>query len=131
MLQDGEYVAWFRTSLGSGTGKVLFKEGKLSGRDSIISYEGSYSVDGDFFIATLSTRRHTAGHESLVGADDVKLTLAGFSRRDFAWCSGPVIGVPGMTVDVTLIPVKPEAVRPPIVYTPDDFHIERLPQIKR
>ena len=59
MLRDGEYAAWFRTALGSGTGRVLFKDGKISGSDSIISYTGSYAIDGDRFAVTLVTRRHT------------------------------------------------------------------------
>ena len=130
MLRDGEYAAWFRTALGSGTGRVLFKDGKISGSDNIISYSGSYAVDGDRFTVTLVTRRHTAGHESLVGADEVELTLKGISKGDFACCSGPVAGSPEMMVDVTLIPVRPDEVKAPIAYSAEDFHLERLPQNK-
>jgi hypothetical protein len=38
MLQNGEYVAWFRTPRGSGTGRVRFRDGELAGSDSIIGY---------------------------------------------------------------------------------------------
>jgi hypothetical protein len=130
MLRDGDYIAWFRTALGSGTGRVLFKDGKISGSDSIISYAGSYEKHGDRFTATLTTRRHTAGHESLVGTDEVRLTLSGISKGDFACCSGSVDGSAGMKVDVTLILVRSDEVKEPIVYRAEDFRPERLPQIK-
>jgi hypothetical protein len=129
MLGDGEYTAWFRTTLGSGTGRVLFKDGKVSGSDSIISYSGSYAVDGDRFTVTLMTRRHAAGQESLVGDDEVQLTFEGISKGHFGRGSGSVHGT-GMKVDVTLIPVRPEEVKAPIAYTAEDFHPERLPQVK-
>lgn len=109
---------------------MVFRDGRLSGRDTIISYDGTYTVDGDFFSATISTRRHTAGHESLLGSDEVELALTGFSKGKFARCSGPVVGVPEMVVEITLIPVRPEEARPPIIYTAADFHLERLPEIK-
>jgi hypothetical protein len=130
MLRDGDYIAWFRTPPGSGTGRVLFKDGKISGSDSIINYAGSYEVDGDLFTVTMTTRRHTAGHESLVGADEVELTLSGISKGDFACCSGLVDGSADMKVDVTLIPIQPDEVKEPVVYAAEDLRPERLPQLK-
>lgn len=130
MLREGEYIAWFRTALGSGTGRVLLKDGEISGSDSIISYSGTYSVAGDAFTVRVVTRRHTKGHDSLVGGDEVELTLQGISKGDFACCSGLVDGTSDVKVDVTLIPVRPEDVKAPIVRTAGDFHPERLPQIR-
>jgi hypothetical protein len=130
MLREGEYIAWFRTALGSGTGRVRLKDGKISGSDSIISYSGTYVVAGDAFTVTIKTRRHARGHDSLVGGDEVELTLNGISRGDFACCSGLVAGSSDTKIDVTLIRVKPEGVKAPIVYTPEDFHPERLPAVK-
>ena len=100
---------------------------RYQGSDSIISYSGSYAVDGDRFTVTLMTRRHAAGQESLVGDDEVQLTFEGISKGHFGRGSGSVHGS-GMKVDVTLIPVRPEEVKAPIAYTAEDFHPERLPQ---
>ena len=90
MLREGEYVAWFRTALGSGTGRVHIQSGKFLGSDSTIAYSGSYVEDGDRFTAMLRTRRHTAGPETLVGADEVEITLQGSSKDELAYCSGSV-----------------------------------------
>ena len=77
----------------------------------------------------LRTRRHTTGPETLVGADEVEITLQGSSKGELAYCSGAVAGSPEMTVDVTLIPMRPADVKTPI-YRAEDLHPERLPQIK-
>lgn len=129
MLREGEYVAWFRTALGSGTGRVRIQGGKFLGSDSAIAYSGSYVEDGDRFTAMLRTRRHTAGPETMVGADEVEITLQGSSKGEIAYCSGSVAGSPEMKVDVTLIPMRPAEVRTPI-HGAEDLHPERLPQIK-
>jgi hypothetical protein len=47
MLKDETYAAWFKTPLGEGTGIAHVTEGKIWGRDSIMSYSGSCEVDGD------------------------------------------------------------------------------------
>lgn len=129
MLREGEYVAWFRTALGSGTGRVRLEGGKISGSDSTIAYCGNYVEDGDGFTAMLKTRRHTTGPETLVGTDDVEITLHGSSKGEFAYCSGSIAGSPEIKVDITLIPMRPAETRTPI-YRAEDFHPERLPQIK-
>jgi hypothetical protein len=56
MLKDGHYMAWFKTERGQGTGRVLLRDGKISGGDTVITYGGSYQVDGSRFTATLTTQ---------------------------------------------------------------------------
>jgi hypothetical protein len=68
MLEDGTYAAWFKTPLREGAGIVHFANGKIWGGDSIISYSGSYEVDGDRWTATVLTRRHSAGHDTASAA---------------------------------------------------------------
>src|ERR1700760_2702862 len=68
MLRDGTYAAWFKTQLREGAGIVHFANGKLWGGDSIISYSGCYEVEGDRWTATVTTRRHAAGHATVFGA---------------------------------------------------------------
>jgi hypothetical protein len=127
-MRDGEYVAWFRTPQGSGTGRVRFKDGELSGSDSILSYAGSYSVNGNRFAAKLCTRRHTAGHDSLLGADEAALTLEGVSHGRVAMCSGCFEGFSEVVIEVTLIRVQVEELQKPFAYRREDFHPERLPK---
>ena len=51
--------------------------GDISGGDSVLSYSGRYQVDEDRFTATLFTTRHSPGHTSLFGVDEVELRPRG------------------------------------------------------
>jgi hypothetical protein len=105
MLRDGTYAAWFKTPLREGAGIVHFANGKLWGGDSIISYSGCYEVDGHRWTATVTTRRHSAGHATVFGAgiDEMELKLAGTSNGKIASCSGTTDAAPGMAFEATLI----------------------------
>jgi hypothetical protein len=107
MLRDGEYSAWFKTPRGEGTGIVHLADGEITGGDSILTYSGSYEVDGDRFTAVLSTKRHTAGHASVFGIDEVELNLAGKSMGVTACCSGTAKQAPQLPFQVTLIRAQP------------------------
>ena len=77
MLKNGSYVAWFKTPSEPGTGVIHLLDGSITGGDSILSYSGTYEVRGDEFTAILNTTRHTKGHESVFGADNLTLRLKG------------------------------------------------------
>lgn len=127
MLKDGHYTAWFRTERAQGTGRVLLSDGKIFGGDTVITYGGSYQVDGSRFTATLTTRRHAPGQPSVFGVDEVEIRLAGTAIGNFAFCAGEVQQVPGMLFEATLIPVQEEGTRTERRFDPADFHPERLP----
>ena len=63
--------AWFKTPRGEGTGIVHFENGRISEGDSIVTYAGHYETSGDRSTATVVTKRHTEGHETVYGFDDV------------------------------------------------------------
>ncbi|PSO25990.1 hypothetical protein C7G41_28865 [Bradyrhizobium sp. MOS002] len=128
VLKDGEYVAWFQTEHGSGTGRLLLKDGIISGGDTIISYGGTYELDGTRFSATLTTHRHAEGQPSVFGVDEVEIKLTGTAASNFASCSGQVTEVPGMLFQATLMPVQEEITKPERMINPADFHPERLPK---
>jgi hypothetical protein len=128
MLSDGEYVAWFQTEHGSGTGRVVLRDGVISGGDTIISYGGTYQVQGTRFSATLTTCRHSPGQSSVFGVDEVEVKLVGTAATNFASCSGEVVQVPGMVFHATLMPVQEEEKQPDRKINPADFHPERLPK---
>jgi hypothetical protein len=131
MLADGSYIAWFGTKLGQGTGRVLLKDGKISGSDAFITYGGSYHVDGTRFTARLTTRRHAEGQPSVFGVDEVEILLTGTATGNYASCSGELEPAPGLLFEVTLIPVKEETVKQAVTrFNPEDFHPEKLPKGK-
>lgn len=104
MLKNGSYSAWYRTPQGDGTGVVELNDGKVTGGDTVLAYSGSYVEDGDAFTALIATRRHTQGHPSVFGIDDVDLILTGNSSAPVtASCTGTVKQLPGMTFEAILI----------------------------
>jgi hypothetical protein len=130
MLKNGEYAAWFRTRLGQGTGRVLLKDGQISGEDAFISYSGTYEVSGSHFTATLTTRRHTVGCATVFGIDEVEIKLTGLTSHNFASCSGELAQMPGLIFEVTLIPAREEDRSRARNREPDAFRPERLPKHK-
>ena len=102
MLKDGTYAAWFKTPLGQGTGIAHVADGKIWGRDSIMTYSGFCEVDGDRFTAIVSTKRHTEGHATVFGADDLKLKFVGTCTGNIATCVGTADQVPGVLLEGTL-----------------------------
>jgi hypothetical protein len=133
MLKDGTYSTWFKTALGEGTGIVHLAAGKLSGSDSILSYDGSYETAGDRFTAILRTRRHTAGHATVFGVDDLELKLEGTILGKTARCTGTADIAPGLIMEATLIPCQsqPAAAGPLPAPKRDASRLSRLPKPSR
>jgi hypothetical protein len=103
---------------GEGTGVIELSDGKVTGRDTVLAYTGSYVVDGDKFAAFIATERHTPGQPSVfgIGIDVINLTLTGKFTPTTASCIGTAKQAPGLTFEATLIPIvdQPRALpRPP------------------
>ena len=78
-------------------------DGDVSGGDNISSYTGTYVQDGDKFVATIASQRHTQGPPSVFGIDNLDITLTGKSTPTTASCFGTANQTPGMTFQATLI----------------------------
>jgi hypothetical protein len=134
MLKDGTYAAWFKTPLGQGTGIAHVADGKIWGRDSIMTYSGSSEGDGDRFTAIVSLKRHTEGHATVFGADDLTLRLEGTFVGKIASFVGTAEQMPGVLLEGTLIlseqqPPAPEANEPIPKFDPAKF--PKLPKRSR
>lgn len=130
MLKDGTYSAWFRTPLGEGTGIVLFENGAISGGDSIMSYDGRYDVFGDRLVATVVATRHTEGHETVFGTDDLEISIEGICAGTIVKCTGIAAGAPRVVFEATLIlrqQVSPETTERPL----PKFDPRRLPKLTK
>jgi hypothetical protein len=103
MLQNSKYSVWFRTPQGDGYGVVSLMDGEVRGGDSISSYIGTYTQEGDNFSATIAVRRHTQGPPSVFGIDNVDLTVSGKSTPTMASCVGTAKQAPSTTLQATLI----------------------------
>ncbi|MDI4235299.1 hypothetical protein OZ411_21050 [Bradyrhizobium sp. Arg237L] len=129
MLRNGTYAAWFKTPLGQGTGIAHVEDGRIWGHDSITTYSGSCEIDGDRFTATLSVKRHTEGHATVFGADDLTLRLEGTCADKLGRYTATAEQVPGVLLEGTLILSEPQPPAPePIGPTPK-FDPDKLPKI--
>ncbi|MEH2539318.1 MULTISPECIES: hypothetical protein [unclassified Bradyrhizobium] len=129
MLKDGTYAAWFKTPQGQGTGIAHVADGKIWGRDSVMTYSGTCVVDGDRFTAAITTKRHTEGHTVFGSNDELQLKLEGSCSGKIARYVGMAEQFPGVLLEGTLIlseqqPPTHEPSAPPPRFDPD-----RLPKL--
>lgn len=131
MLKNGTYAAWFRTSLADGTGIVHVADGRLWGRDSIMLYDGTYEVDGERFSAVLTTRRHSEGHDTVFGTDDLVVRLEGVWNGPIAICKGKADAVPDLAFEVTLMPSQEVSAEPDASLPTPKFDPSKLPKLPK
>jgi hypothetical protein len=129
MHRDGEYSVWFRTSRGEGTGIIHLANGRISGDDSMFTYDGSYELDEDRFTATLTTKRYAQGPTTVFGVDEVKVTLTGRFKGATARCSGTAEQAPGLHFEAMLFPSQQQASGPEVKRAPARAAIARLPTL--
>jgi hypothetical protein len=129
MLENGKYSAWFRTPNGDGTAIVTLSDGTITGGDSFFEYSGSYEQNGDRLTATVRTMRVCDGPPSVFGIDEVVLKLEGRCQGEMVVCAGTAEQVPGVKVDVTLIPCREDPTPEP-TYRPVPFDARKLPKAR-
>jgi hypothetical protein len=106
VLKDGKYSVYFRTPLVEGLAVVVLSpDGKLSGRDTVMTYTGHWRTDGELFEATLSTSRHSPGEPTAFGGiDNLDIVLTGRSNGGVAAsCKGIAKQALGLTLEATLV----------------------------
>ncbi|MGY4429663.1 hypothetical protein ACVWWO_002140 [Bradyrhizobium sp. F1.13.1] len=131
MLKDGTYRAWLKTPLGQGTGIAHVATGRIWGRSSIMTYNGTCEVDGDRFTAIVSIKRHTDEHVTIFGADDLTLKLEGTCSGKIGRYVGTAEEVPGVLFEGTLILTEEE---PPSLKASEStptFNPNKLPKLPK
>ncbi|KWV49900.1 hypothetical protein AS156_15365 [Bradyrhizobium macuxiense] len=131
MLKNGTYAAWFKTPLGEGTGIAHVADGKIWGRDSIMSYSGSCEVDGDRFTAIVTLKRHTEGHATVFGVDDLTLRLEGTCPANIGTYVGTADQMPGVLLEGTLILSDGVSPTPGPTAPLPPFNLSRLPKLPK
>jgi hypothetical protein len=132
MLKDGTYAAWFKTPLRQGTGIAHFADGKIWGRDGVMTYDGTYEVDGDRFTATLTTNRHIEGQPTVFGTDqELRLALEGTCAGKTAAFIGTTEQFPGVLLEGTLIRSEQQPLAPEPSGPIPQFNPERLPKLSK
>jgi hypothetical protein len=129
MLKDGTYAAWFKTASGHGTGIAHLADGRIWGGDSVLTYHGTCEVDGERFTALLSTTRHTEGHATVFGVDDLTLRVEGTCTDRIARYVATADEVPGMLLEGLLILSEQPAPAREQKTRPATFRPDRLPKL--
>lgn len=128
----GDDEGWIAaTMVFKGTGIAHVADGKIWGRDSIMTYSGTCKVDGDRFSAILSIKRHTEGHATVFGADDLMLMLEGTCTGKIARCVGTAEQVSGVLLEETLILAEEEPPPPRRSAPPPTFKPARFPKLPK
>ena len=129
MLKDGTYAAWFKTPVSQGTGIVHVADGKIWGRDNVMTYDGACKVDGDRFTAVVKTKKHTEGLPTVFGDDsELELQLNGTCVGKIATYTGTAKQFPGLRLEGTLI-FREQQPHAPRVNEPK-FSSGRLPRLR-
>ena len=104
MISAGKYFVWFKTSVGEGTGVAdFFADGTFRGIDSSFAYNGTWNLIAGRLHAKLSAWRTTPGPPSLLGVDDVDLTVTEYAREgDAILCTGFAKQSPGLPMEISL-----------------------------
>jgi hypothetical protein len=132
MLKDGTYAAWYKTPFDQGTGIVHVADGQIWGRDSLMTYHGSLEVDGDRFTATVSTKRHTEGRDTVFGAyDELTLDIEGTCPGKIATYTATAAQARGMVLQGTLILTEQPAATPERAVPGPAFNPGRHPKLPK
>ena len=102
-------------------------DGSITGGDSILSYSGTYRASGDEFTAILKTTRHTKGHATIFGADNLTLLLKGQVVGRIAKFSGTADEFPDTPFEGTLIYSEEEQQKP--TREVPAFNPQKLPNV--
>ena len=132
MLKDGTYAAWFKTPVGQGTGIVHVANGKIWGRDGVMTYDGSCELHGDRFTAVVTTKRHTEGRPTVFGDDhELELRLEGTCIGNIATYVGTANEFPDVLLEGTLIFSEPQARAPDADEPIPKFNLDKLPKLPK
>lgn len=110
MLRGGQYSVWYKAIQGEGLGIVTMRDGRVSGGDDMVKYEGTYREVGDEFWVSLKTERYAPGRLPLFQIDKLDIELYGNSGSPIATASGLVKQVPDTLFEVILVPIVDQSV---------------------
>ena len=111
---------------------VHVADGKIWGRDNVMTYDGSCEVDGDRFTAVIKTKRHTEGQPTVFGDNsELELELNGTCVGKIATYVGGAKQFPGMLHEGTLI-FHEQQLRTPSANEPmRTFNRDKLPKLPK
>jgi len=81
-MEEGHYKVEFFTINGYGSGVVMIVDGVIGGGDSMMAYNGIYTVSEGILSATVNVNKHSsvAGMTSVLGVDNATISLVGLAH---------------------------------------------------
>lgn len=89
----------------SGSGIVIFENGKVLGGDSGFTFVGNYEIKDGIGYASIRVRRYsnTINMQSISGLDDYTLDAVGKIDRNHMIFTGTSKSVPGFTLNIDMV----------------------------
>ena len=108
-LVNGLYRASFKTDHGSDRTVVMIENGRISGGDSRLFYEGSLISNGENFTAVLRVAAHfdVPAVAGILGGLQASFEISGVCSGSGAICSGVSAGPPEIPFDAVLSLLRP------------------------
>jgi hypothetical protein len=92
---------------------MLAPDGKLSSRDTIMSYTGHWRAEGEQFEASVSAVRHSTGPGDFGALDKIDVTMIGQAwGGSTASCKGTAKQAPGLKLEATLVRMADDQIAP-------------------
>ena len=105
-MDNGLYIADFKTPLDQSSGVVHFVDGKVYGGDSGMYYFGRYEVKGNKIKIDLTVRQHNPVSQSVFGdIEEFDLSLDGKTDSDPIVLNGRATRTPSLRFEATLTKV--------------------------
>lgn len=103
-LLQGLYKVEFETPRGKALGVIHAENGKLRGGSSAFAYIGFYTQNGQSFVGSVSSVRHTPDPNlpSVFGFDEVSVNFNGTVKGGFAICEGTAAEFPSLAFKAVL-----------------------------
>jgi len=103
-MKNGLYKVHFQTSLGTGAGIVVLRDGRLLGGDSSFWFAGRYRQDENTFTASVEMKMHmnVPGLKNVLGAPEAIISLSGAIFGDEAHMTGISPDAPRVQLRATL-----------------------------
>ncbi|WP_019961292.1 GrlR family regulatory protein [Woodsholea maritima] len=102
-MDNGLYIADFKTPLDQSSGVIMIQDGKVYGGDSGMYYFGSVEDNGKKIIAQITVKQHNPVSQSVFGdIEEFDLTLEGKSGSDPVIFNGRATRAPSLRFEATL-----------------------------
>lgn len=109
---EGFYKISFFTQLSTGSGVAFLSGGSLCGSDSLVSYDGTYEIEGDCFHARILMLSHggSQGATSAFGVERATLSVKGRVTDTGLNCVACADTAPDITMALRLERMRQDAV---------------------